>query len=84
MFLLGTIYPLRTIFHFFMLFSIDIFLFSAASILALGHTQPAIQWVPRVISAGVTWLGREADHLLSYSDEVKNGGVIPPLLDTPS
>jgi hypothetical protein len=29
---------------------------------------------------GVKWPGREADHLPPSSAEVKNGGVIPPLL----
>jgi hypothetical protein len=50
-----------------------IFLFSTASRHALGPTEPPIQWLP-----GVKWSEREADHSPS-SDEVKNGGAIPPL-----
>jgi hypothetical protein len=40
--------------------------------LALGSTQPPIQWVPGVLSLGVKWQGCEADHLLPSSAEVKN------------
>jgi hypothetical protein len=35
------------------------------------------------LSPGIKWLGREADHS-PPSAEVKNGGAIPPLPDTPS
>jgi hypothetical protein len=27
-----------------------------------GCTQPPIQWVPKALSPGVMWPGREADH----------------------
>jgi hypothetical protein len=37
------------------------FLFTTSSRLALGPTQPTIQWVLGVLSPGVKWLGREAD-----------------------
>jgi hypothetical protein len=42
------------------------FLLSISSRPALGPVQPPIQWVP-----GVKWLGREADHSISASAEVK-------------
>jgi len=38
---------------------------------ALGPSQP-IQWVPGAETLGVKQPGREADHLLLYSAEVKN------------
>jgi hypothetical protein len=38
------------------------FLFSALSRLALGLTQPPIQWVPGAISSGVKRPGLEADN----------------------
>jgi hypothetical protein len=37
-------------------------IFSTSSTPALGSTQPPIQWVPRVISPGVKWPGRETEH----------------------
>jgi hypothetical protein len=52
--------------------------FSATSRQALGPTQTPIQLVLGVIFPGIKLLGREADHLLSFNDEVKNGGAIPP------
>jgi hypothetical protein len=57
----------------------NIFLFSIASILALGLTQPPIQRVPGALSPGVKRQGREADRSPTTNAEVKNGGVIPPL-----
>jgi hypothetical protein len=47
-------------------------------------TQPPIQWVPGALSPGVKRQGREADHSLPSSAEVKNGGAISPLLHTSS
>jgi hypothetical protein len=47
-----------------------IFLFTASRT-ALGHTQPPIQWVPRVLSRGVKRPGRETDHSPPTSAEVK-------------
>jgi len=35
-------------------------------------THPPIQWVLGALSEGVKLLGREADHPLSFSTEVKN------------
>jgi hypothetical protein len=55
-----------------------IFLFSTASRLALGLTQPPIEWVPGVIFLGIKRVGREGDHSPS-SAEIKNGGAIPSL-----
>jgi hypothetical protein len=46
---------------------------------ALGTTQPPIQWVPRALSTGIKWSGREADHSSSPSAQAKNGGTVPPL-----
>jgi hypothetical protein len=39
--------------------------------LAMGPTQPPIQWVPGALSLGVKWPGREADHSHPSSDKVK-------------
>jgi hypothetical protein len=50
---------------------LGIFLFITASRTALGPTQPPIQWVPGALSLGVNWPGREADHSLPSSAEVK-------------
>jgi hypothetical protein len=50
---------------------LGIFLFTTASRTALGPTQPPIQWVPGTLSLGVKQSGREADHSLPSSAEVK-------------
>jgi hypothetical protein len=47
-------------FHFWQ--GLRISLFPTVSRLALGHTQPPIQWVLGVLSPGVNWLVCEADH----------------------
>jgi hypothetical protein len=39
-----------------------IFLFATASKLDLGPTQPPIQWVAGILSPGLKWPGREANH----------------------
>jgi hypothetical protein len=57
------------------------FLFCKSSRLALGSTQPSIQWVPRD-SSGVKRPGREADHSPPTSAEVKKMWIYtstPPL-----
>jgi hypothetical protein len=46
-------------------------IFSTSSRLALGSTQPPIQWVPGPLSPGVKRQGREADHSPPASAEVK-------------
>jgi hypothetical protein len=52
---------------------LGIFLFATAvSRPALGPTQQPIQWMPEALSSGVKWLGREADHSLPSTAEVKN------------
>jgi hypothetical protein len=61
----------------------EIFLFSTVSRLALGPTQPPIQWVLGAFSPGAKRPGREANHSPLSSAEVKNGGAIPPLQNTP-
>jgi len=47
-------------------------LLNIESRLALGPTQPPIQWVPGALSLGVKQLGHEADHSPPSSAEVKN------------
>jgi hypothetical protein len=47
------------------------FLFTTASRMALGPSQPPIQWVPGALSPGVKRLGREADHSPPSSAAVK-------------
>jgi hypothetical protein len=54
-------------------------LFSIVSRLALGPTQPPIQWVLGTLSPGVKRPGRQADHSPPSSAKVKNGGATPPL-----
>jgi hypothetical protein len=51
---------------------LGIFLFTAASITALGPTQPPVQWVPGVLSSAVKQPGREADSSPPSSAESKN------------
>jgi hypothetical protein len=64
---------------------LGIFLFTTASRTALGPTQPPIQWVPRVLSLGVKQPGREADHSLPSSAEVKECvELYPHYPNTPS
>jgi hypothetical protein len=41
------------------------------SSVALGPTQPPIQWIPGALSLGVKRLGSETDHLPPSSVEVK-------------
>jgi hypothetical protein len=48
------------------------FLFSRASRLALGPTQPPTQWVLGTLPPAVKQLGREAGHSPQSSAEVKN------------
>jgi hypothetical protein len=50
---------------------LGIFLFTTASRMALGPTQPPIQWVPGILSLGAKRPGREADHSPPSSVEVK-------------
>jgi hypothetical protein len=49
-----------------------IFLFTIVSRKVLGPNQPPIQWVPGALSLWVKRPGREADHSLPSSAEVKN------------
>jgi hypothetical protein len=55
------------------------FLFSVTSRLALGPTQPPVQWVLEAVSPRVKQQGHEADHSSPSSAMVKNGGATPPL-----
>jgi hypothetical protein len=51
---------------------LGIFLFTTSSRTDMGPTQPPNQWVPAVLSLGIKWPGREADHSPPSSAEVKN------------
>jgi hypothetical protein len=51
---------------------LGIFPFTTVSRMALGPTQPPIQWVPGTLSLGAKRPGREADHSPPSSAEVKN------------
>jgi hypothetical protein len=51
------------------------FHFYMSSELALGPTQPPMQWVAGVLPPGVKWLRREADHSPPTSAEVKKTWV---------
>jgi hypothetical protein len=50
---------------------LGIFLFTIMSRMALGLTQPPVQWVPGALSLGVKWLGCEADHSPPSSAKVR-------------
>jgi hypothetical protein len=50
---------------------LEIFLFTTTSRMALGPTQPPIQWVSGSLSMGVKWPVCEANHSPSSSAEVK-------------
>jgi hypothetical protein len=59
----------------------EIFLFSAISILALGLTQPPIQWMLAALSAGVKQPRDEIDHSPPSSAKVTNAWIdtsVPP------
>lgn len=47
--------------------------------MVLEPIQPPVQWVTGALSPGIKRMGREAEHELTSSAEVKNGGDIPPL-----
>jgi len=49
----------------------NFFLFATAFRLALGPTQPPVQWVPRALSPGVKRPEREGDPSFLSSTEVK-------------
>jgi hypothetical protein len=51
---------------------LGMFLFTTMSRLALGPTQPPIQWVLGTLTLGVKWLVCEAVHLPLSSAEIKN------------
>jgi hypothetical protein len=48
------------------------FLFATVSRLALGHTQPSIQWILGTLTPRVKQLGHKADYSPPSSAEVKN------------
>jgi hypothetical protein len=51
---------------------LGIFLFTTMSRMALGPTQPPIQWVTGALSLGIKQLGHEADHSPPSSAKIKN------------
>jgi hypothetical protein len=51
---------------------LGIILFTTAFRMVLGPSQPHIQWVSEALSLWVKQPGREADHSLPSSAEVKN------------
>jgi hypothetical protein len=57
----------------------EVFHSSTASRLAMGLTQPPIQWVIEAPSVEVKQQGHEADHSPPSSPNITNGGGIPPL-----
>jgi hypothetical protein len=58
--------------------------FSTSSRQTLESVQPSTQQVLGPLSAGAKRPRREANHLSLFSDEIKNGGAITPLLHTSS
>jgi hypothetical protein len=50
---------------------LGIFLFTTTPRMALGSAHPYIHWVPGAVTMGVKRPGREADHSLPPSAEVK-------------
>jgi hypothetical protein len=50
---------------------LGIFFFITASRMALGLTQPPIQWIPGALSLRVKQLGHEVDHSPLSSAKVK-------------
>jgi hypothetical protein len=61
----------------------EVFLFSITFKLAMGPTQPTIQWVSGALP-GVKQQGCEGDHSPVSVAKIKNDGAIPPLPDTSS
>ena len=49
-----------------------ILLFATASRLAVGTTQPLVQWIPGVLPLGLKWPVNEADHSPLSSAKAKN------------
>jgi hypothetical protein len=62
----------------------DLFLYTTKFRPALGPTQPPIQYLPGVVSAGIKVPEDKANHSPPSSIEVKNCKAIPPLPHTPS
>jgi hypothetical protein len=50
----------------------SIFLYATASVLALGTAHPPIERVPGILTPGLRWPERIADHSRPSSAEVKN------------
>jgi hypothetical protein len=58
---------------------LGIFLLITVSKLALGPTQPPIQWVLEALSLGVKQPGHEADHSPLLVPRSRMCGAVPPL-----
>jgi hypothetical protein len=50
----------------------------------MGSTQPTIQWVAGALSPGVKRQGRDADHSLTASTEIKKSLIYTSAPHTPS
>jgi hypothetical protein len=61
-----------------------IFLYTKASRLALGPSQPPIHWVSGAFSVGVQWLGHEADCSPHLVPKLRMSEGIPSLPHMPS
>jgi hypothetical protein len=57
----------------------EMFLYFTSARPAVGHTKPAMQWIPGVFFRGVKWPGLEADHSPPSNVEVKGAGATRPL-----
>jgi hypothetical protein len=51
---------------------LGIFLFTTMSRMAVGPTQPPIQWIPGALSLDVKWPRHDVDHSPPSSAKVKN------------
>jgi hypothetical protein len=59
---------------------LGIFLFTTMSRIALGTTQPLIQWVPGILSLGVSGWGVKLTTHLHLQLRSRMHGTLPPLL----
>jgi hypothetical protein len=62
---------------------LEVFWFSIASRLAVGSTEPLVQWITRSVSMGVKQQKHETDQSSLPISEVKIGGVTYALSHPP-